>query len=574
MAAGPMEGAGGLPVEEAVPQPEAAPLEPLPEEAAGAVAVREVTGFDGTFEEAVTEGLIRSPGVATWNGWQRWRRDEGGRPTVEDDGARPAPREEVALWRRVMAHYHGPEWATIAPARTLGEIRMEYPEGARGPEDRAAPSPPAPAAAPSAGPEQEQLAMVQLSPDLDEQGSGVSSHLPTPRGLLARLEQDFRPAQETLQEYQARTRRVLDACSYAGIEVDFDKVERYLVRAEFIDQIKDYPVEETEKELRKMAVERLTASAPGSPEDKGRLELETEVLMEMLKEKGVTASVQPERLFSGTTTPQRLLFTPPNTETGGQRLPFGEVPEMPRTAPPRDNPRAGHEAEDRSDEPAWVQRLCESLADSRKDQREPKKNATIRINPTVKWPTLADDDQDVEEFFEQFDELCGLANDGEGMSDKERLKVLLSCLRGTREQTYRVIHKLNRANGRVEKDPGGVFADIKVRLMRFIETTVEKQSRILAAWDDLQKGKSTALQFEPSWEKVLAELESVGLARTGQEVFLAYLRKTGEPLASEIRKDQRPWPDGVGGTITRRAASWQEAHSIAVGLDVNVSWLQ
>ena len=30
------------------------------------------------------------------------------------------------------------------------------------------------------------------------------------------------------------------------------------------------------------------------------------------------------------------------------------------------------------------------------------------------------------EFFEQFDELCGLANDGDGRSDKEKLKVLLS----------------------------------------------------------------------------------------------------------------------------------------------------
>ena len=81
------------------------------------------------------------------------------------------------------------------------------------------------------------------------------------------------------------------------------------------------------------------------------------------------------------------------------------------------------------------------------------------------------------------------------MSDKVRLKVLLSCLRGTREKTYRVIHKLNRRNGRVENDPGGVFEDIKSRLMRFVETAMEKQARILAAWEELRKGNHSALQL-------------------------------------------------------------------------------
>ena len=72
--------------------------------------VREVTGYEDTFEEAVAEGLIPTPPLLFWNGWQAWRREHGGRPTTADDGQVPRPRDEAALWRRVMAHYHGPDW--------------------------------------------------------------------------------------------------------------------------------------------------------------------------------------------------------------------------------------------------------------------------------------------------------------------------------------------------------------------------------------------------------------------------------------------------------------------------------
>ena len=70
-----------------------------------------MTGYDDTFEEAVSEGLVPSPPLMPWNGWQRSRWDYGGRPTVEDDGAVPRPRDESAPWRRAMEHYHGPQWA-------------------------------------------------------------------------------------------------------------------------------------------------------------------------------------------------------------------------------------------------------------------------------------------------------------------------------------------------------------------------------------------------------------------------------------------------------------------------------
>ena len=449
--------------------------------------VREVSGYDESFEQAVEEGLVPSPPLATWNGWQRWRREHGRRPNEAEDGFVPRPRDEVALWRRAMAHFHGPDWATQVAPRGPGDVRIEYPDGARGPEDRAAPSQPASGAAPGAGPPEEaagavMVPVVAMTPEAPQElSSEASSRLPTPRTLLARLEQEYQPAEEQLAEYQTRLRRVLDACCLAGIDVDYEKLERRLIRAEFLDQIKAARPEDAANELRSLAVARLSTELPGSPESRARTELETEVLVEMLRERGVTASARPERLFSGASTPAPQAPSPPRrlfgsepgtTEVAG--LPA--VPEMPGAV-------SGAQQQGSESEPSWLRPLLETI--SAKDGQQPvHRGATIRINPTVKWPTLGGDDQDVEEFFEQFEELCGLANDGLGMSDKEKLKVLLSCLRGTREKTYRVIHKLNRANGRVASDPRGVFEDIKARLMRFVETSVEKQSRILAAWSD------------------------------------------------------------------------------------------
>ena len=66
--------------------------------------------------------------------------------------------------------------------------------------------------------------------------------------------------------------------------------------------------------------------------------------------------------------------------------------------------------------------------------------ATIQVRPTVTWPTFTDADNDVEDFLETLDELTGLANDGAGMGDKERLRVLGSCLKQSRAKFHEVRH--------------------------------------------------------------------------------------------------------------------------------------
>ena len=161
----------------------------------------------------------------------------------------------------------------------------------------------------------------------------------------------------------------------------------------------------------------------------------------------------------------------------------------------------------------------ERLAD-RVTNAKPERRSAIQVRPNIQWPILTDDDHDVEGFFDSFEETCGLANDGAGMTDAEMFKVLPQCLKGAREKTYQVIKKANLANGRVKNEPGVVYELVKARLMKFVETDYERQPRVLRELEHLQKGRLTALELEPIWERTLAELGTVGFGRSDRETLL------------------------------------------------------
>ena len=62
-----------------------------------------------------------------------------------------------------------------------------------------------------------------------------------------------------------------------------------------------------------------------------------------------------------------------------------------------------------------------------------KRSSAIRIQPTFKPPILGDEgksSRDIKEFFDKFDDMCNLANDGKGMLPQERLQTLSTCLKG------------------------------------------------------------------------------------------------------------------------------------------------
>eukprot|EP00969_Alexandrium_andersonii_P256817 11354067-Alexandrium_andersonii.AAC.1 len=53
--------------------------------------------------------------------------------------------------------------------------------------------------------------------------------------------------------------------------------------------------------------------------------------------------------------------------------------------------------------------------------------SVVKVAPTLKWPILGDDGPDakeVEEFYEKYEDLCRLANDGRGMNPAEHLTTL------------------------------------------------------------------------------------------------------------------------------------------------------
>ena len=88
-------------------------------------------------------------------------------------------------------------------------------------------------------------------------------------------------------------------------------------------------------------------------------------------------------------------------------------------------------------------------------------------------------------------------------------------------------------------------------------------------YSECYKGKQTALQFEPIWEKLLLELESIGMTRTEDEAYIVYLQRTADPLATRIRTDRRMRPDRtkgapIGHEVMREPATWEEAHELAI----------
>eukprot|EP00969_Alexandrium_andersonii_P154791 6842834-Alexandrium_andersonii.AAC.1 len=61
--------------------------------------------------------------------------------------------------------------------------------------------------------------------------------------------------------------------------------------------------------------------------------------------------------------------------------------------------------------------------------------------------------------------------------------MLLSCLRGSNEKAYKLVHRKHRKLGALTDGPDAVFEEIKNRRMKFTETPVEKQMRVLAEYE-------------------------------------------------------------------------------------------
>ena len=174
----------------------------------------------------------------------------------------------------------------------------------------------------------------------------------------------------------------------------------------------------------------------------------------------------------------------------------------------------------------------------------------------------------MEDFFKAIEEIFDLANNGQGMAWAERLRTIASCLTGSRKQIYDNIIKSHETDLKVKQDPKFVYFELKERLMKFLETPVERAMRARTEYDKLTKTKGMkALQFEAKWEACLSELAAVGLPRSTYDKYLDYFDKIGVQLGESVRIDRRPRPDGAGGMVTRPPETWEEAHFVVIELE-------
>ena len=198
---------------------------------------------------------------------------------------------------------------------------------------------------------------------------------------------------------------------------------------------------------------------------------------------------------------------------------------------------------------------------------EGSRRGAIRIEPKVLWPVLDQDNVDVDEFFDEYENICGLANDCQGLAPMEMLLALKSCLRGSRLDTYNNMKQLCQEDGTFRSTPAVVYEAIKEKLLRFRRTFEEKQTLALSEWTSLYKGTLNSLEFETRWERATRKLTKYGLTRSNEELKLTYLCKISKLVAANIRRDRRMYPGSDGTETLRQVSTWEEAHAIAMEME-------
>ena len=174
-------------------------------------------------------------------------------------------------------------------------------------------------------------------------------------------------------------------------------------------------------------------------------------------------------------------------------------------------------------------------------------NSITTVKTDLVWPTLTDDKSDTKDvvlFYEEFEDVCALANNCRGMSAREKLLALRARCKGSRAKTYTNAYRAAWKTGEVTEDPEAVYLRIKKKNkhLMFGESREEREVRIDGEHQALVKGRLSGHQFEPLFEASVADLESVGLGKTPRELYLSYLRKMPPHLQKEIRQDKRIWP--------------------------------
>ena len=522
-----------------------------------------------TLIEAIEAGRVETPGELSFTQWQAWRRGPGQRPTVRRDGRGLSTRQEVDLWRSVMAHLYGEGRAT----------ELEDEEGEPGEAEIGVPAlenAPAPASySPSVG-SGGRGGSPRASSVLSGGGASVSS-------LQAKLKALYDPKTEDLGTYLMRMGRTIEALTTLDAAAPPGALEKCTRKAELMIELYAELGELDRAKAVRFLREKFLAFARDMSLSAEERDLSIASVGEVIEQLGGKPSSSSEKLFS---TPSDLKEPPLMVAAGGPGQPGRGF-----RAPDPQQGKVSEEDRLRAKLAAMEMELeglkhgkpdsevgssnspSRELAAALEEQTKVLKEALVgkgsstsvtTVKADLHWPTLSDersDAKDVNQFYEDFEDVCALANNCRGMTHREMLVALRGRCRGSRLQTYRNVYKAAWQSGEVLENPAAVYARIKSKHLMFSESREEREIRVDGEHASLVKGKLTGGQFEPLFEASVTELEAVGLGKTPRELFLSYLRKVGTNLQKEIRADKRLWgsEDKMRGPQT-----WEEAHRVVL----------
>ena len=133
-------------------------------------------------------------------------------------------------------------------------------------------------------------------------------------------------------------------------------------------------------------------------------------------------------------------------------------------------------------------------------------NSITTVKTDLVWPTLTDDKSDTKDvvlFYEEFEDVCALANNCRGMSAREKLLALRARCKGSRAKTYTNAYRAAWKTGEVVDDPEAVYLRIKNKHLMFGESREEREVRIDGEHQALVKGRLRRPRTAP-WRPVLA----------------------------------------------------------------------
>ena len=567
-----------------------------------------------TLLEAIEGGDVPYPERMSYVAWLKWRRETGSRPLSKRDGVSTTPEQEAALWRKVMKFLHDAEDEDEDEEEEEEDSEL-VPEASGAGGD----SPPRVDVSAAA----RELAMVPTgaayvpATALGSRPAGPSGppstagSVPgTAEGLQAELRAIFRPDQEPVADYLTRVSRIVLALKAHGVTVSSRDLDALSTKATLLaDEFSKIGGDwHPTKMVRRLRTRFSVAALRGGedPEDAEEIQREIQCIGELILALGGKESSSQGKVWSSPSDvpveavgPRSPGLPQPATASGlGVGLDRGglhtaEVAGGPSAArvlgaTDGDSPlRAklaalemeiealkrgsdGGGSQTGSQHPAGdfaaalaaqTEALKEALA-----QRGGQSSITT-VKTDLTWPTLTDDKSDARDvvlFYEEFEDVCALANNCRGMSAREKLLALRGRCCGSRMKTYTNAYRAAWKSGEVLSDPQAVYDRIKNKHLMFGESREEREVRVDGEHASLAKGKLTGHQFEPLFEASIADLEAVGLGKTPRELYLSYLRKMPPYLQKEIRNDKRLWPGDPKDGGLRGPQTWEESHKVVL----------